>query len=566
MTLRQSARAGLAALVALGSAAVSRTADSPPTFARDIAPILYSHCTTCHQPGAAGPFSLLTYDDARKRARLIAQVTRSRFMPPWLAEHGYGDFAGERRLADTQIKMISDWAAAGAPEGDPRTAPQPPQYTEGWQLGPPDLVLTAPAAFTTPATGPDVYWNFVFHTGMKSVRYLRAVDIRPGAPGAVHHANLLIDRMASAHEHEASPGAGFPGMDLDIQRSPFDPEGQFLYWKPGNPRPHEEPSGFASRLNPSDELVLNVHMHPTGKPETVRPVIGLYFTDEPQTRFPLLVELEADNALRIPAGARDFTVGDDFKLPLDADLLAVYPHAHYLGRRMEAWAVLPNGTRQWLIRVPDWNPAWQGVFYYREPVSLPRGTVISMRWHYDNSAANPRNPNSPPKLVTGGNQITDEMAHFRLQLLPHGARDQRRELDEAVLHHRLEKDPADFSSNFNLGAVQLSRLNPNAAVASLETAVRAEPARADARNMLGLALAATGRNGDAIAQYEASLRLHEDGRARFNLANAQVKAGRLDDAVENYRRAMEAFPDDPLPKQRLEETLALRDQRRNERR
>lgn len=557
MMRRRATRAGLAAALALVFASFSHPANTAPTYTRDIAPILYAQCTSCHRPGEAGPFSLLTYDDARKRARLIAQVTRSRFMPPWLAEHGYGDFAGERRLTDEQIETLSAWAAAGAPEGDPRAAPAPPRYTEGWQLGPPDLILTAPGSFTAPAAGPDVYWNFVFHSGLKTVRYIRAVAIRPGSPGAVHHANLLIDRMASAHEHEASPGAGFAGMDLDIERSPFDPEGQFLYWKPGNPRPHEEPPGFASRLNPSDELVLNVHMHPTGKPETVRPVIGLYFSDAPQTRFPLLVELEADNALRIPAGARDFTVGDDFKLPLDADVLAVYPHAHYLGRRMEAWATLPGGTRRWLIRIPDWNPAWQGVFFYREPVSLPRGAVISMRWHYDNSAANPRNPNSPPKLVTGGNQSTDEMAHLRLQLLPRGARDQRRELDEAVLRHRLEKTPADFTANFNLGAVQLSRLNPNEAVTSLEAAVRAEPTRADARNMLGLALAATGRIGDAIAQYETSLRLREDGRARFNLANALVKAGRLKEAAENYRKAIEAFPDDPLPKRRLEEVLSL---------
>jgi hypothetical protein len=307
-----------------------------------------------------------------------------------------------------------------------------------------------------------------------------------------------------------------------------------------------------------DELVLNVHLHTTGKPETVRPVIGLYFTDAPQTRFPLLVQLENDNALRIPAGVRDFVVGDDFRLPLDAEVLGVYPHAHYVGRSMEAWALLPDGSRKWLIRIPDWDPNWQGVYYYREPVSLPRGSVISMRWHYDNSAANPRNPNAPPKRVLGGDRTTDEMAHFWLQILPLGPGDRRRELDEAVLHHRLDKNPADFTANFNLGAVQLSRLNPRDAVSALEAAVRAAPDRADARNMLGLALAATGRNTEAIAQYEAALKIGEDMRARFNLANAQLKAGRLDEAIGNYRKTVAADPEDPLPKQRLAEALALR--------
>ena len=268
-----------------------------PTFNRDVAPIVYLKCAPCHRPGQAGPFPLLSYEDVRKRARLIAQVTRSRLMPPWLAEHGFGDFEGERRLSEDEIRTISAWAAAGAPEGDPADAPK--RFPEALQIGPPDLILTATGSFTAPATGPDVYWNFVFRAGLKSVKYIRAVEIRPGAPGAVHHANLLIDRMAAAHLREAAPGQGFGGMDLEILRSPFDPDGQFLYWKPGS-YPHVEPIGYASRLNPSDELVLNVHLHPTGKPETVRPVIGLYFTDAPQTRFPLLVQLEADNALRIP--------------------------------------------------------------------------------------------------------------------------------------------------------------------------------------------------------------------------------------------------------------------------
>ena len=500
---------------------------------------------------------MLSYADAGKRASQIAAVTRSRYMPPWLPEKGYGDFEGERRLTDEEIRTISDWVAAGAPEGAYAVTP-PPSYTEGWQLGTPDLALEAPAAFRAPTDGSDVYWNFVFRPGLTAVRYVRAMEIRPGDRQLVHHANLLVDRMAVSHLREVASGQGFPGMDLEIMRNPFDPPGHLLFWKPGG-APHEEPAGLAWRLDPGDELVLNVHMHPLGKPAEVRPTIGLYFTDQPPTRFPLLVQLEDDEALDIPAGARDFVARDDFRLPLDADVLAVYPHAHYLGRLLEAYATLPDGSRKWLIRIPEWNPDWQAVYYYRSPVFLPRGAVISMRYHYDNSAANVRNPHHPPRRVRAGDQSTDEMAHLWLQLLPRGTEDRRRVLEEAVIRHRLEKNPKDFTSNLNLGAVMLARLNAAGAVSALETAVAADPGRAEARNMLGLALARVGRAAEAMAEFTIALRLRPDySAARFNLANSQVRAGELDEAIENLRRVVAANPSDPLPRSRLDNALAAR--------
>src|SRR5262249_51568581 len=162
---------------------------------------------------------------------------------------------------------------------------------------------------------------------------------------------------------------------------------------------------------------------------------------------------------------------------LDSDVLGIYPHMHYLGRIVEAWVTLPDGSREWLIRIPSWDPGWQAVYYYRKPVFLPRGSVISVRWHYDNSRRNPRNPNAPPRRVHGGNQATDEMAHLWLQVLPRAEHDQRREFEQAVLEHRLEKNPGDFEANLNLGAVLLSRLDPQSAITHLEAAVVAEPTR-----------------------------------------------------------------------------------------
>jgi Tfp pilus assembly protein PilF len=320
-----------------------------------------------------------------------------------------------------------------------------------------------------------------------------------------------------------------------------------------------EPDGFALRLDPSTDLVLNMHLQPSGKPEEVRPSIGLYFTDRPETKFPLVIELENDNALDIPAGARDFVVTDDFKLPMDADILAVYPHAHYLGKLLEAWATLPDGSKKWLVRIPDWDSNWQAVYYYREPLSLPKDAVIHMRYHYDNSSANVRNRSHPPKRVRAGNQATDEMGHLWLQILPRGPGDRRRELQEAVIRHRLEKNPNDFEAHMNLGAIELSRLNAQTAVTELRAAVRLDTGRAEAHNMLGLALAATGRNTEAIEQYVLALRTRPAyASARFNLAVALAKAGKVDDAVDNLRRILDDTPEDPLAKRRLADALTLR--------
>jgi Tetratricopeptide repeat len=535
--------------------AIASVARASPTFV-DIAPIVYEKCAPCHHPGEAAPFSLLTYQDVKKRASQIAAATGSGYMPPWLPEKGYGDFADERRLTAAEIATIAAWVRAGAPEGS--EIPPAPDFKAEWQLGKPDLVLEAGGSFELPASGPDVYWNFIFTPGLTTRRWVRAIEIRPGQPRVVHHANLLVDRTGSAHLQESAPGKGFPGMDLVITRSPFDPDGNFLFWKPGN-TPHVEPDGFAWRIDPGNQLVLNMHLQPSGKPEQVRPSIGLYFTDKPQTKFPLLVQLEDDEALNIPAGVRDFPIEDDFKLPLDADILAVYPHAHYLGKLLEAWAILPDGSKKWLVRIPNWDQNWQAVYYYREPVFLPKDSAIHMRYRYDNSAANVRNPSHPPRRVRAGNQATDEMGHLWLQILPHAPGDRRRELQEAVIQHRLEKNPNDPVAHMNLGAILLSRLDPQAAVTQLRTAARLEPNRPEVHNMLGLGLAQLNRNADAIAQFELALKAQPDyASARFNLATAQAKLGRIDEAVENLRRVLAANPDDPYAKQRLSELISNR--------
>ena len=210
-------------------AAKAAPAASPVTFYRNIAPIVYRECAPCHRPGESAPFSLLTYDDVKRRAAQIADVTKRRYMPPWQPEKGYGDFAEERRLSDAQIQLIREWVEQGTLPGSMAHALAPPKFKSEWQLGPPDLVLHVPQPYQLGADGPEVFWNFVIPVPIPATRWVRSMEVRPGNPRVFHHANVIIDRSHSARRHEEKPGAGFPGMDLTVQEDTFDPDSHFLF-------------------------------------------------------------------------------------------------------------------------------------------------------------------------------------------------------------------------------------------------------------------------------------------------------------------------------------------------
>lgn len=473
-------------------------------------------------------------------------------MPPFLPEPGYGDFVEERRLTPQQIAAIQDWVKQGAIEGSTEDAPQPPKFSSGWQLGPPDLVVQAPEAYRLKGDGPEVFWNFVIPVPINEARWVKAVEIRPDNPKVIHHASIILDRGHSAWGRRA---AGFAGMDLNITESSFDPDGTFLAWKPGNV-PAVEPDGMAWRATPGMDLILNAHLRPSGKPESVRPSVGLYFTDKPQMKFPLLVELEHDGAIDIPAGDHDYVVSDDFTTPLDLRVLAIYPHAHYLGKLLEGYATLPDGTRKWLIRIPDWDLNWQGVFHYKEPLLLPRGTKISMRFHYDNSAANVRNPHRPPQRVRGGSHADDEMGNLWLQVLPVDAGDHRPVLQEAVMRRLLQKYPGDFSANFNLGDLLLTKGDPRGAAHYFEVAAKAEPRNALALAEWGVALASASEMSEARRMFEHALELDPKFTdARYDLASAQASSGAWPDAVRNLEQVLRERPADAKARERLGEVL-----------
>jgi tetratricopeptide (TPR) repeat protein len=525
-----------------------RKDDRQITFNRDIASIIFRSCDRCHRPGESGPFSLLTYDDVRKHARQIEVVTRTRFMPPWLPEPQALKFADEWRLSDEQIAIIEKWVKEGTPEGNPADLPPQPKFAEGWQLGQPDLVLKAAKPYQLLASGSDMYWNFIFPVPIDRTRWVKAVEIRPGDKRFVHHANILVDRLQNSRQRETEPGAGFEGMEIKIESEAFDPDSHFLFWKPGTV-PYLEPEGMALRLDKGTDLVLNVHLQPSGKPETIQPTIGLYFTDQPATKFPMLLQLQSDANLDIPAGEKDFVVSDQLTLPIDVDLLAIYPHAHYLGKDLQAVATLPDGSTIMLIRILQWDLNWQAVYRYAEPLFLPRGTTVSMRYVYDNSENNALNPNHPPERVRGGNRSKDEMAHLWLQVLPRDfdpkAGDPRMVLQEALARHNIQNNKGDFEAHYNLGAMLMARGNTAEGIAQYEAALQIRPQDATVNNALGAALLAAGEPDHAIPYLRAaaqnSLSYFD---AHYNLGNALASEGDLGGAAEQFTEAVRLRPDD----------------------
>jgi len=530
------------------------------TFNRDIAPIIFHSCAACHRLGEAAPFSLLTYSDVKRHARQIADVTKSRAMPPWLPEPQQLKFADEQRLSNPEIDRITNWVEQGAVEGDPKDLPPAPKFVEGWRLGKPDLILTATKPLTLPPSGTDTYWNFIFPVPIERTRWVKAIEIRPGDKRYVHHANILVDRAEESRKRETEPGAGFGGMEIRIESQVFDPDSHLLFWKPGT-IPAPEPEGMALRLDTGTDLILNTHLQPSGKPEVIQPSIGLYFTDKPATKFPMLLQLENDAKLDIPPGEKNFVVSDEFTLPVDVDLMAIYPHAHYLGKDIQAFAVLPDGTRKTLIHIPQWNLNWQAVYRYAEPVLLPKGTTVSMRYTYDNSNDNPMNPNHPPVRVVGGNRSTDEMCHLWLQVLPvnFGAAqgDPRMALQETLARHNIQKNPADFEAHYNLAAMLQGKNQLEAAVNEYETAVRLRPDDATANNALGAALLANGQPRPATALLQTAIEERPDyGDAHYNFGIALTQMGEMRRAVEQFEIVLKLRPNDANAEANLGAALA----------
>jgi len=394
-----------------------RGAESP-TFAEDVAPIVYAKCVTCHRPGEVAPFSLISYDNVRKKGRQIAKVTASRYMPPWHAKHDYGEFADERRLSDAEIDTIGRWVKAGMPEGDRTKTPALPAFADGWQLGTPDLVLKMPAGFEIPASGPDVYRNFVIPTQIAEDKWVRAIEFRPSARKVVHHVLFAYDATGGAAKRDGRDGKpGFGGMGGVGVGGLNGGTGPLGGWAVGA-TPQFLPQGVALSLPKGSDLLLQMHFHPTGKPETEQSTVGIYFADRAPERRLSSVQVPAifglGAGIDIPAGQKDFAIEDSLTLPVDVRVFSIAGHAHYIAKEMKAFATTPEGKTEPLLWIPDWDFAWQDRYTYKAPLLLPKGTRIDARIVYDNSDENPHNPSTPARRVQWGEQSFDEMGSLIL--------------------------------------------------------------------------------------------------------------------------------------------------------
>jgi len=381
---------------------IGGTASAAPTFNKDIAPILYRNCATCHRPGEVAPFSLLTYQDAAKRASLIATVTKKRYMPPWKPEPGYGDFDHVRRLTDNEIAQIGEWAATGAQEGDASDKPAVPAFPSGWQAGEPDQVLKMSLPYAVRADGPDQFRCFVLPMNLTRESYVSGAEFRAGNARVVHHALIFLDSTGTARKLAGASGGypcfGGPG---------FAGAGLLVGWAPGYTPLPAEPA-LSQSVRPGTDVVIQIHYHPSGKPEEDQSSIGLKFSGPPTKGRALLLVM--NRYLDIPAGESHYVVKASVTVPQDAELWGITPHAHYLATEMKVDARLPDGSVTPLIRIKDWDFNWQGQYRYKQPIKLPKGTRIELEYVYDNSVGNPHNPSRPPVRVRFGEQTKDEMA------------------------------------------------------------------------------------------------------------------------------------------------------------
>ena len=519
------------------------------TFNKDVAPLVFERCSMCHQPGGAAPFSLLTYASARQHASQIAALTKNRTMPPWRADSEYGAFVGQQPLTAAEVDLIQRWAAEGAIEGDPRDLPPAPNAAEGWQLGKPDLVVTLPEPYTLKADGTDVFRTFVIRVPVDEMRYVKGLEFRPGNARVVHHANIRIDRTPASRRFDDEDAA--PGYEGLVARSATYPEGHFLGWTPGQVTPLL-PKGLAWRLTPGTDLVVEIHMQPSGKPEAVQPSIGLFFGSDPPERTPMMIRLGRQN-IDIPAGEKHYTISDSFVLPVDVEVQAVQPHAHYRAREVTGSAMLPDGTTKTVIHIGDWDFRWQHVYRFATPFTLPKGTTVAMRYTYDNSADNARNPDQPPRHIFWGQRSADEMGDLWFQVLTKNDRDlvtltaavRPKIIAEDVVGYSrvLEAEGESVALHDDLAGMYLELGQPSEAVAHFAASARLKPELAATHFNLGLAFTYAGKMDDAIGEYRRSLDLNpEYALAHNNLGGLLLQRGDIDGATQHYREAVRIDP------------------------
>ena len=392
-----------------------QTSPAAPTFTRDVAPILYKNCVTCHRAGEIAPMSLIAYNEVRPWARAIRQATAQGVMPPWHADAPGGTFENERRLTDAEKDVIARWVTAGAPQGDPMDLPAPPEFTDGWHIGKPDVVFEMQEEYAVPANSTIEYEYFYIPTNFTDAMWLQAIEIRPGNRELVHH--VLAFYQAPPDGPRMAPALKFVPEHMKLPprkhgsrppQKPVGPSRIIATYAPGT-NPQVFRPGTALRLAPGGVLELQMHYTANGKAGTDRTRIGMIFAKQPPQH-----ELRAGQfmnaTLSIPPAASNHQVDTEVELVQDVTLWGVFPHTHVRGKKWEYKLALPDGTVKPLLSVPNYDFNWQTYYMFREPLSLPKGArILSSAW-YDNSDKNPSNPD-PKTEVKWGDQTWEEMQY-----------------------------------------------------------------------------------------------------------------------------------------------------------
>jgi hypothetical protein len=395
------------------------------TFHKDVESILQKNCQVCHRPGEVGPFSLMTYKQAVTWAEDIKEYTANKKMPPWKPTEAAFAFHGQRTLADADIKTLAAWVEGGTPEGSAKDAPPPARWTDDWALGKPDLVLDC-GEFHLGASGEDTFRCYVLPTHLTEDKFIIGYEVKPGNPRVVHHTLNYWDMTGKARELEnkakakakpddkdrgpgysASMGLGFlPGTS---PRPDVPPIGNFGGWAPGAVY-RFLPEGTGYPFPKGAEVVLQVHYHRDGKPETDHTKVGLYFAKKPvEHPYQPIVLGPKGFVFVIPPGEAEHKIAGAVYLQSDCTMYSVMPHMHLIGKSVKVSMTPPGGQKTTLVSIDAWDYNWQETYWFKEPLKLKAGTKLEIEALYDNSSKNPNNPNNPPKLVTFGEQTTNEM-------------------------------------------------------------------------------------------------------------------------------------------------------------
>ena len=548
--------------------------DTPETvtFNQHIAPILLEHCTPCHREGMSAPFQLLTYEDASRRAKQIKEVTESKYMPPWLPEPVDGGFKHERGLSDQQIRLIKSWLDTGSKEGDDTVRPSIPDWPGDWQLGEPDLVASMPNGYSLQAEGRDIYRNFVLKVPITKPLYVNELEFHPENASVVHHALIYIDSTRQSQRRDnADPKPGFGGMRVPM--SAGMPEGQFLSWQPGKIYSTSDNS-IPWMLQPGTDLVIQVHMNPTGKVEDFSCSVGLHFTETPPSSIPYKIKLTS-LAIDIPSETSFYRVKDSMQLPVDVQLTRILPHAHYLCKRMEGYAIFPDGIKKRLILIKNWDFNWQGDYIYETPIKLPKGTVLHMDYTYDNSTENLANPHSPPKKVTYGPESSDEMAELWFQFILNSLEDRKKIKETVRLKNKqvlIQFGQSALGSETNdpdllliTAQAHLATGDQQAAFRAFSRVVRLDPKRFNAWFNMGTMLRSSGQDDAAKQAFGNVIRIDpNDAEAYGSLGIIFQEEGKLEPAEKCFRAALRLNPTDQIAANALLQILEKRRDQVNE--